>query len=245
MHALRVEPVRRLVEDEQCRVAEQRGGKRQPLPHAHRVASRRGDARSCGEPDQSSTVVHPAVGDAGRRARTRSALRPDAVRGGTRRGRPGRRPSGAGRSSSAYGVPSTVAGPAVGRARPSSMRMVVDLPAPFAPTKPVTRPAASVKVRSVDGGDRAVALGQPVELDGGHAALLRLNAAAACRGCHDVRKPGAPLSSAPRTHLQLPPATSPYSGRCTPRANRAPGTTSPHSYATTTSCARSRWHRAW
>ena len=36
--ALRVEAVGRLVEDQHLRVAEQRGGDRQPLAHAHRVA---------------------------------------------------------------------------------------------------------------------------------------------------------------------------------------------------------------
>ena len=37
-HAFRVEPVRRLVEHEQLRLAEQRGGEPEPLPHAERVA---------------------------------------------------------------------------------------------------------------------------------------------------------------------------------------------------------------
>jgi hypothetical protein len=37
---------------------------------------------------------------------------------------------------------------AVGTVSPTIIRIVVDLPAPFGPTKPVTRPAATVKVRS-------------------------------------------------------------------------------------------------
>src|SRR3954447_226934 len=37
--------------------------------------------------------------------------------------------------------------PAVGRSRPSIMRMVVDLPAPLGPRKPVTMPGLTVKVR--------------------------------------------------------------------------------------------------
>src|SRR5689334_12753630 len=41
-----------------------------------------------------------------------------------------------------------VARPEVGRARPSRARMVVDLPAPFGPRNPVTRPGASWNVRS-------------------------------------------------------------------------------------------------
>ena len=38
--ALRVEPVRRLVEDERLRIAEERGGDPEALPHAERVATR-------------------------------------------------------------------------------------------------------------------------------------------------------------------------------------------------------------
>jgi hypothetical protein len=39
----------------------------------------------------------------------------------------------------------TVAVPAVGRSRPRIIRIVVDLPAPFGPRKPVTRPGSTVK----------------------------------------------------------------------------------------------------
>ena len=39
----------------------------------------------------------------------------------------------------------SVAHQRVGRSRPSSMRMVVDFPAPFGPRKPVTRPGSTVK----------------------------------------------------------------------------------------------------
>jgi hypothetical protein len=35
--------------------------------------------------------------------------------------------------------------PVLGRVRPTMMRMVVDLPAPLGPRKPVTRPVAAVK----------------------------------------------------------------------------------------------------
>jgi hypothetical protein len=38
----------------------------------------------------------------------------------------------------------TVAVPAVGRSSPIIIRMVVDLPAPFGPRKPVTRPGRTV-----------------------------------------------------------------------------------------------------
>ena len=54
----------------------------------------------------------------------------------------------AGSGRSAYGRPSMVAEPEVGRVSPSSMRMVVDLPAPLAPTKPVIEPGSRLTLRS-------------------------------------------------------------------------------------------------
>ncbi len=44
--------------------------------------------------------------------------------------------------------PLIVTRPAVGRSRPRIMRMVVDLPEPFGPRKPVTAPGRTWKVRS-------------------------------------------------------------------------------------------------
>ena len=46
------------------------------------------------------------------------------------------------------GRPSTSASPALGRSRPSSARIVVVLPAPLGPRKPVTVPASTEKERS-------------------------------------------------------------------------------------------------
>jgi hypothetical protein len=54
--------------------------------------------------------------------------------------------SGDGRSR--YARPATVTDPAVGASRPSVIRIVVDLPAPFAPRKPVTAPGATSNDRS-------------------------------------------------------------------------------------------------
>src|SRR3954470_2561975 len=48
----------------------------------------------------------------------------------------------------AYGVPLKVAVPVSGRTRPSSIRMVVVLPAPLGPRKPVTDPGSTVNERS-------------------------------------------------------------------------------------------------
>src|SRR5699024_67295 len=47
-----------------------------------------------------------------------------------------------------YGTPLTVAVPAVGRSSPRIIRIVVDLPAPLGPRKPVTMPGLTVKVKS-------------------------------------------------------------------------------------------------
>ena len=46
------------------------------------------------------------------------------------------------------GSPSNVARPASGRSSASIIRIVVDLPAPFGPTKPVTAPGRTEKLRS-------------------------------------------------------------------------------------------------
>ena len=50
------------------------------------------------------------------------------------------------RAGSPGGSPSTVAAPAVGRTRPSSIRSVVVLPAPFGPRKPYTSPRRTVRL---------------------------------------------------------------------------------------------------
>ena len=44
--------------------------------------------------------------------------------------------------------PHTLTCPADGAMKPAIMRMVVDLPAPFAPKKPSTSPGATEKVKS-------------------------------------------------------------------------------------------------
>ena len=54
----------------------------------------------------------------------------------------------AGALSAAYSMPFTSARPDVGRSNPRTMRIVVDLPAPWGPMKPVTTPAATPKLRS-------------------------------------------------------------------------------------------------
>ncbi len=61
--------------------------------------------------------------------------------------------------------PATVAEPAVGSASVQSILIVVDLPAPLGPRKPKISPGATSKEIAVDGGERAVALDEPVDVD--------------------------------------------------------------------------------
>ena len=58
--------------------------------------------------------------------------------------RAARRPRPAGRTRRRIGRPLTSAAPAVGRSRPRIIRIVVDLPAPLGPRKPVTTPGRIV-----------------------------------------------------------------------------------------------------
>ena len=54
-------------------------------------------------------------------------------------------PAHSGALRSLYFLPATVTVPVVGLSRPMIMRMVVDLPAPLGPRKPVTVPGSTVK----------------------------------------------------------------------------------------------------
>ena len=60
---------------------------------------------------------------------------------------------------------------------PASMRMVVDLPAPFGPRKPSTSPLANSERNRVHRGEAAKSLAQAIDLDqcrlvvAGHAVL--------------------------------------------------------------------------
>ena len=55
--------------------------------------------------------------------------------------------------------------PSSARSRPRIMRIVVDLPAPFGPRKPVTMPGRTVKRQVVDGELVAVALREVADFD--------------------------------------------------------------------------------
>ena len=60
----------------------------------------------------------------------------------------------------ATSMPATMARPPLGRSRPHRMRMVVDLPAPLGPRKPMISPRAMSKLTLVDGDEVAEALDQ-------------------------------------------------------------------------------------
>ncbi len=64
------------------------------------------------------------------------------------------------------GLPSTVPSPEVGATSPSSIAIVVVLPAPFGPMNPATTPRGSSKLSSSTADPIAVALGQPLDLHG-------------------------------------------------------------------------------
>ncbi len=77
-----------------------------------------------------------------------------AERGDGASARPGRPPR-----------PATDALPAVGRASPVRIRMVVVLPAPFGPSRPKTEPRGTIEVEPVEREDRAEPLRERARLD--------------------------------------------------------------------------------
>ena len=146
-HALRVEPVGGLVEDEQLRLAEQRRREPESLAHAERVAL---DAAPC-------RILRARRGAAPRRRASRARRRPGRASAG------GHAPSGPGgsrwpraprrsaaRDARAPRRAARTRAPSARRrcARPSSIRSVVVLPAPLGPRKPVIVPGSSANDRS-------------------------------------------------------------------------------------------------
>ena len=149
--ALGVEAVDRLVEHQRLagrRAARTAMPSRWPMPSEKPPARR--SATSL-EADDVEHLVDPAVGDAGRGGEgpqvvARRAARVDGL-GVEQRADLAR----AARAWSASGRPLTVARPDVGASRPRIMRIVVDLPAPFGPRKPVTMPGLDGEAEVVDG----------------------------------------------------------------------------------------------
>ena len=147
--ALGVEPVDRLVEQQDLRVAEQRGGDAEPLRHARGRSPPTRRPATAAQADQRPAPRRPGgrgmplvwarrAGGCGRCARRARPWRPAA-----------RRPCAAGVCSSRYGRPSTVdraarsAGPGRG-----SCAWWWTCPAPFGPEEAGDRPGRTVKDRS-------------------------------------------------------------------------------------------------
>ena len=145
--ALGVQAVDRLVEHQHRRVAEQRRGDAEPLPHAEREAAGPASRADGRRPDLVEHLVDPPGGEAVAVGQPQQVVAgsPAGVHGSgveqradlgqrvtQRRGTAGRRP--ARRRSS-------------GASSPRISRMVVDLPAPLGPTNPVTSPGWTVNDR--------------------------------------------------------------------------------------------------
>ena len=189
--ALGVEPVGRFVQDQHPRVAEQRGGQAEPLPHAEREAAGPA-AGERGEADEREQLVDAASGDAGGRREHPQVVAP---------GPPGwklvassaaptARAARAGRGSCAR---RSWRVPAVGVTSPSSIRRVVVLPAPFGPRKPVIRPGSTAKLRSSTARRRRTAWSAP-------------RPRCVLRSCADRPRPGPATSVMRRTGPHRRPA---------------------------------------
>jgi hypothetical protein len=132
----RVEAVDRFVEDQDVGLAEQRRGDSEPLSHPEGELT---DAASgyLGQSDGGENLVDPASWDAVRVGQPKQV-----VAGGAARvdgvGVNNAPTSCSGNRSCPYFRPPTVTCPAEGVSSPTIMRIVVDLPLPFGPRKPVT-----------------------------------------------------------------------------------------------------------
>ena len=166
----RVEPGRRLVEEQHRRSGDEAGGDVEPAPHAagvrrHLAVRRVGDVRSPPAARRRAPAPRRSRGRAGGRT-----SRGSRVRGGSRRARPTARP---GRSPSAPARGSVRTSKPATRASPSSMRVSVAkvwtavlLPAPFGPRSACTEPARHVEVEAVEGERVAVPLAQSAGFEG-------------------------------------------------------------------------------
>ena len=146
LDALGVEAVDRLVQHHRLRVAQQCRRDPQPLAHAERELPG-ALARDVVQPDEVDQLLDATARDAvGLRERAQvvpcRSARVDRPRLEQRAYLVQRR------RCRAYGLPFTITLPAVGRSRPSTSRIVVDLPAPFGPRKPVTIPGRTSKESS-------------------------------------------------------------------------------------------------
>ena len=142
---LGVHAVERLVQDQHRRVAEHGGGDPEPLAHPERVAARLAPRRA-GRGRPARSPRRPGWRSCSGSGPSRAGGCVRCGWAGGRRRRPARRRGAAGAAAVGTAWPPTSARPSSGASRPRITRMVVDLPAPLGPTKPVTVPGATVKV---------------------------------------------------------------------------------------------------
>ena len=143
----RVEPVGRLVEDEHLGLADQCGRDAEPLAHAERVVAHPAAGLVVGQADPVEHLLDPVLGQAHGALRDGEDL-PSGATGVLRRGVQQHADLVAGVGQVANRRPEMVPSPDVGGVSPTMTRMVVDLPAPLGPRKPVTRPGRAVNVTS-------------------------------------------------------------------------------------------------
>ena len=145
----RVEPDGRLVEEQHLRAGTRARGRARAAA-APRPSRRRAGGRSAGERERVDDLVHPRGAPPGAARPTAGRAAPGAG-GRSGRGRPprpGTRRCSRGGLRAARGPrrePATRALPAVGRMVVVSMPMVVDLPAPFGPSRPNASPGSTCR----------------------------------------------------------------------------------------------------
>ena len=140
--ALGIEAVGGLVEDQHLGVAEQRVREPEPLAHAERVLAHALAGGGLVQPDERQQLVDAPSGRRPSSARSPRAPRGRGGRGAGRWRRAGRRRGGPGSRGRGSRPPSTAEPPASGADSPTSIRIVVVLPAPFGPRNPVTVPGS-------------------------------------------------------------------------------------------------------
>ena len=140
--ALGIQAVDGLIEQQHRWIAEQRGGDPQPLPHAEREPA--GAAVSHrGKPHQLQDLVHPLARQVVGVRQPQQVVAGAPARVG--RSRVKQRANLAQQAAElAVGLAVNTGAPRVRPVQPEGRRIVVDFPAPLGPTRPVTRPGATV-----------------------------------------------------------------------------------------------------
>ena len=168
-HALGVEAVGRLVEDQQLGIAEQRRRQAEPLPHAERVALHAPVLRAASSSTSRSTSSTRASGSPVGAARACAGGCGRSGPDGSRSPRAPRRRATPAARARAYGWPNTSARPLVGFARPEQHPERRRLAGAVRAEEAGDGAGVELERELVDGGELAEALRQRVGGDdGGH-----------------------------------------------------------------------------